>query len=1211
MNKRKTYLPSLLAFGIATALESGTFAYGATDKDNHTTSLSTTAPVQQEQEQEQERKPVSLRSSFGSLMQQALRQAQQNQIEPETETEIETAPSNPQPPSFDADQALVAASTTETEAPVALNPEPTPEPVNASEAIAQPAPNLAALETTPAPLAEPEQVEDIQQVEDTHIVEHESEEKSLTEIAQPEPKPAPEQVQDTQEQIQDTHTIGHGSEEQQIQDTHIVGHEPEEKSLAEIAQPEPKPAPEQVQDTHIAGEQIQDIQALPETTHPTEAEDEQAKDIHTVDLQTHEIQDTHTIGHESEPEQDIHAVAHIVGHEPEEKSLAEITQPEQKSKQPPEQQVAAEQEEEQVKDSHTIEQQDEPVQEVQDIQEPEQVKDAQITKKNPLSISLADKDWSARLGRRSSWPADQERLGPRTTSLPEKPKVAPLSEDEVERSVLLSRWLDKAKRHSSWQQKDIQLPAPPRREKVLTNLIEDTQTLAKGSQAEPKVEDSQKLIGDSHKLTPIQDSQTIRQSVAAKTSKAKEPTKVYTDDWLTEAAPKTAWADDLAKQQLAEQTGELDNSGMTLISSIVLENESADKAVESTPPAQARPTPIAPTSAVAATVEPKSEPKPKPKTAPIPEVVATKPAPAPAPSVKPKPNQSFGASMLAYQGAAPTQIAPPRSVKSAQQSAGLRAALGQAQLKGAPPVPEQPTMTIAQATKPQGQTANQNWLPDLEVTPGERLAKVKPQTTPAANQRNLAWQPATPEQWQTAPSGTQLPSTYKNTVSAAYVMPDQIQLPSRTTSKPAAAHQINNADTVQSWSLVGGTVEIARPQIEDPISTPTPTVASSLEQEPWPDPVYTAQNRLAPAMPSFANQPSWSGASKGYIQDRQEHSPDALQKRQGLNEYRRPPPITPKDIYHVAAQEESTPVHRASQPKTDNTRRFTTPQQPGPSSIDRFRERVSEPAAMEDSAPQPPTSSPEQYQPVQPNLTPRWHVQQERIQKQGLQQVSQRVGHSNYRLPPNVTLEQMLKASNYSLSIQWAVSTNPAEIRQLRQRYPLLSDATVVRFKSLGEDWYLLLTGIYPDKASATSALQSRQYQAMAKQLKPWVRSLKGVKALKLLPNTPAMKQAPQMATLPQGEYTIQWQEASDPETLRELRSRYVQLADAEIVMVSRNQQVRYMLIQGRFSSYQTVADTLQNAHYSPLARLLAPKPRPMASLRHHTNMSYASSKAI
>ncbi len=768
-----------------------------------------------------------------------------------------------------------------------------------------------------------------------------------------------------------------------------------------------------------------------------------------------------------------------------------------------------------------------------------------------------------------------------------KPEVDPLSEEEVERSVLLSRWINKAKHRGAWEQKDIQPPVLPRREKVLTSLIEDTQAKDTHKSSTPK---------------STGDSQTLGQSVVAQTEKAAEPNKVYTDDWLKDAAPKTAWADELAEQQLAEQTGELDNSGMTLISSIMLDTEPAVSAADAKTPAPTKqaqvqtPTPIPAISApvVAAVSEPvptTSKPEPKPQ---------------------PQPQQSFGASMLAYQGAAPTQIAPPRSVKSVQQNTGLRAALGQAQMMGTPPVPEQPTMAAAAlATGSIEQAASQNWLPDLEVTPGERLAKVKPQATPAQNQRALAWQPATPEQWQQAPSGTQLPSTYKNPAAAAYVMPDQIHLPSRATPKPAAATQVNNADTVQSWSLVGGSFEAARPQIEDPVPAPAPSAVSSLEQEPWPEPMYTAQNQLAPDMPSFASQPSWSGATKGYIQNRQQHSPDSLQKRQGLNEYRRPPPITPKDIYQVATQEDTTPAHSVDQPQSNNSQRFTAPQQPGPSSIDRFRERVREPAAMEDTNPKPSTPALDQYQPEHQQLSPRWHVQQDSLQKQGLQQVSQKLGYKNYRLPPNVSLQQMLKASNYSLSIQWAVSTNPAEIRQLRQRYPLLSDATVVRFKSLGEDWYLLLTGIYPDKASASSALQSNQYRTMAKKLKPWVRPLKGIKALKLLPNTGATEQAPQMAALPQGEYTIQWQESSDPETLQTLRSRYMQLADAEIVMVTRNQQVRYMLIQGRFANYQTVADTLQSSLYSPLAGLLTPKPRPMASLRHHTNMSYASSKAI
>ena len=327
----------------------------------------------------------------------------------------------------------------------------------------------------------------------------------------------------------------------------------------------------------------------------------------------------------------------------------------------------------------------------------------------------------------------------------------------------------------------------------------------------------------------------------------------------------------------------------------------------------------------------------------------------------------------------------------------------------------------------------------------------------------------------------------------------------------------------------------------------------------WTEPEYTADGRLAPELPEFTYPSPYWDRNVGPMGN------------QRFNKSRRPPPVTPKDIYRLASAQDATDAGMDSHYQQENASQRN--------SANRFQQRVDEVWIEPQLQPQSiPTRAPVRSEPRQD------------------------------------ALQQMLNAPANSFSIQWTVSTDPAAIKRLQQRYPVLNQATVVRFRSLGEVWYLLLSGIYPDSASAQSLLSSHEYQVMVRHLKPWMRPLAGLKSLRLVAEngepirssvqrSQGNRQTIKQPVLPQGAYTIEWMESDNHQQLQQMRNRYAQLADAEIVMVARRQGMRYFLIQGRFSGFQAVENALLAPQFSSLAHHLSPKPRPMASLRHQTQL--------
>ncbi|WP_281647703.1 hypothetical protein [Parendozoicomonas sp. Alg238-R29] len=765
-----------------------------------------------------------------------------------------------------------------------------------------------------------------------------------------------------------------------------------------------------------------------------------------------------------------------------------------------------------------------------------------IMEQAPLTRSMADKDWVNRLSSRTSWPEDQDLLpGKREPRAQPALTSREVSEEEVSRSVLLSDWLNRARKRAAW-------PTDGKTDEPASNLVGSRSHIASGL-AETKKEKS--VFNKERRL--------------------------YADDWLDKAGQRTSWAEAeqakkttnqeieeaeeavdgmvAANEQINEKglpaDEQTDSPNMKLISSITLQDDAAQMA-----------------SGTALTSE-------EQQTGEI-----TEPEPTP-----PRP-MGFGDRLLAHQASSSSNyqggIAPPVSVQSAQMGMpSFQMQMAQNQNLSS----MQPSVPLPPQQPPQ-------WLPNLEVTPSERLAKAYPKQNQNPR-RYMPWQrSATPEQWKNAPSGTAMPSHSFNSSRPAntFVTPDDIPLPNGQPVQlpPSPQSETAQINTIgRSWSLSGQMIAQQAPQVMNPV--PEPVIVHNTEDTNWPEPQYTASSRLAPELPSYAGKPVWPGAHSIPRTTPKADSNVIRRQPNNLRTYRRPPPVSPRDIYKLASAQEPTsagPLQK-SVPSP-----FHQPQQQkpkGPNSSDRLRESTREPAA----AVEPKKAQPYKPQPSEPtNYLP------------GLQHAS-----ITPQVQRKASVNEMLHAPENSFSVQWLATTQPAQITRLKQHYPLLKDATVVRFLSNGQTWHILLSGIFPDIPSAMAYLRTEEFRDMTKRLNPWTRPLSGLKKLDLvrpnIANAPvaAAKPSSEQKALPQGQYTIQWMSAENPAVLKDLRNRFPQLTSAEVVMLNRSNKVQYLLIQGRFRSHQAVTDALQTPALSQLTRQMKPKARPMASLKHNTSI--------
>ncbi|MTI13521.1 SPOR domain-containing protein [Sansalvadorimonas verongulae] len=783
--------------------------------------------------------------------------------------------------------------------------------------------------------------------------------------------------------------------------------------------------------------------------------------------------------------------------------------------------------------------------------------------------SLANSDWVGRLGSRSSWPEDQTRLPERKNGdIKRQLGSEKLTEEEVSRSVLLSTWLGRAKRRSSWadsstgegsKDRTLALAGLKERKKSEPLLDRERELSADGwleeadkrtawAEEPPAREGIEEIVAEKEAVVETEE-EIVTEVVAEAEAETETEVEAETVTETVAAAEMVASIDtDDEQSDVSDEP-----SDMMLVSSITLSEE--DEALDSSTPLSAD------EQAVGDSLDD------------MPQQAVAQPTLSPRNFV-PKP-MGFGASLLAHQASGPTPfngtIVPPRNVQSAQR--GMPSF--QMQIRQTQDSPSmQPSMPPPKQERPQ-------WLPDLEVTPAERLAKAYPRDNPNPNpKRHMPWQNRTsPEQWQHAPAETAVLNTgnLNPRPTNAFVTPDDIPLPGRERANqlPPSPH----SETAQvgrvgrSWSLSGQVMAQIAPQVPNPV--PAPVIVDGVDND-WPAPRYTASNRLAPQLPPYTSNPTWPGSREAQSV---RSSASTLPPNTGMSTYRRPPPVSPKDIYKMASAKEPTSAGQAA-PAQSPFGKAGKQVTDGPSSIDRFKESTREPAALIEPAPQPKVE--------QPRALPRQPAQY----MPGLQ-------HASYK-PQTVlkaSVNDMLNAPKNSVSIQWMATTQPGQITRFKQRFPVLKDATVVRFLSNGQTWHLLLSGIFPNMPSAMKYLHSEELKGTVKQLNPWTRPLSGLKKLDVLKSDRAA--APK--ALPQGQYTIQWLAADSPAILKELKGRFPQLSSAEVVMLNRSNKVQYLLIQGRYGSHQAVTTALRSPELFNLSKQMKPKVRPMASLRHNT----------
>ncbi|USE36038.1 SPOR domain-containing protein [Endozoicomonas sp. SCSIO W0465] len=94
------------------------------------------------------------------------------------------------------------------------------------------------------------------------------------------------------------------------------------------------------------------------------------------------------------------------------------------------------------------------------------------------------------------------------------------------------------------------------------------------------------------------------------------------------------------------------------------------------------------------------------------------------------------------------------------------------------------------------------------------------------------------------------------------------------------------------------------------------------------------------------------------------------------------------------------------------------------------------------------------------------------------------------------SLVTILDAPRDHYVLQWMAAKEREQLELLKQRHPVLNDATIAEYKRSGKVWYVLLDGPYPSHIAAMAALDSPPRSHMAKELYPWTRSLASIHKL-------------------------------------------------------------------------------------------------------------------
>ncbi|MGI2029017.1 hypothetical protein [Endozoicomonas acroporae] len=102
------------------------------------------------------------------------------------------------------------------------------------------------------------------------------------------------------------------------------------------------------------------------------------------------------------------------------------------------------------------------------------------------------------------------------------------------------------------------------------------------------------------------------------------------------------------------------------------------------------------------------------------------------------------------------------------------------------------------------------------------------------------------------------------------------------------------------------------------------------------------------------------------------------------------------------------------------------------------------------------------------------------------------------------SLVSILDAPRDHYVLQWMAAKEREQLEALKQRYPVLKDATIAEYKRSGTVWYVLLDGPYPSHIAAMAELDSPPRSHMARELYPWTRSLASIHKLDIIrPNYP------------------------------------------------------------------------------------------------------------
>lgn len=100
---------------------------------------------------------------------------------------------------------------------------------------------------------------------------------------------------------------------------------------------------------------------------------------------------------------------------------------------------------------------------------------------------------------------------------------------------------------------------------------------------------------------------------------------------------------------------------------------------------------------------------------------------------------------------------------------------------------------------------------------------------------------------------------------------------------------------------------------------------------------------------------------------------------------------------------------------------------------------------------------------------------------------------------PRQSINELLSSEHGSFVIQWLATHTEEPLRDLQRRFPVLQQATIVRYQRNNKDWFVLLDGPFRDSQSAMSALNSPPRLLLTDKLYPWTRSLASIQKLNLI----------------------------------------------------------------------------------------------------------------